>query len=164
MFKQRVTRAFHVYYYSTCGSTQKDLVMKVLTAKEVNFVSGGSINGQDDPWNYSSDSGDGSSGSSGSCDVPGSQSTSSCLAPGGFMNTGMPSTSGNSGSGNGESNQNAHNQMCEAIAATQVIGTSVALAGAVAAVAGAGALGGAVAAMGAVTGGVATGASYIAGC
>ena len=96
MFKQRVTRAFHVYYYSTCGSTQKDLVMKVLTAKEVNFVSGGSINGQDDPWNYSSDSGDGSSGSSGSCDVPGSQSTSSCLAPGGFMNTGMPSTSGNS--------------------------------------------------------------------
>ena len=34
---------FYVYYYSTYGSTKKDLVMRVLTAKEVDFVSGGEI-------------------------------------------------------------------------------------------------------------------------
>ena len=147
--------------------------MRVLTAKEVNFVSGGSIDGNQysNPWVLSGDDQSSGSCSSSISDASCSASASSsiCLPPseGGASNGGsygVTDCSSDSGSGNGESNQNAHNQMCEAIAATQVIGTSVVLAGTVAAVAGAGALGGAVAAMGAVTGGVATGASYIAGC
>ena len=109
-FEQWVTRAFHVYDYSTYGSTQKDLVMRVLTAKEVNFVSGGSIDGNQysNPWVLSGDdqsSGSCSSSSSdASCSVSSSSSVSQsfCQTPsvdggnGGYLGTGMPCTSGNS--------------------------------------------------------------------
>ncbi|MDG1473659.1 MAG: hypothetical protein P8Q37_02070, partial [Porticoccaceae bacterium] len=77
--------------------------MRVLTAKEVNFVSGGSVDGNQysNPWVLSGD--ESSSGSSVSCAAPGSQSTtsgsqstSSCFVSGGFQGTGVPNTSGNS--------------------------------------------------------------------
>ena len=105
-FEQWVTRAFHVYYYSTYGSTQKDLVMRVLTAKEVNFVSGGSIDGNQysDPWVLSGDDQSSGSCSSSSSDASCSASVSQsfCQTPsvdggnGGYLGTGMPCTSGNS--------------------------------------------------------------------
>jgi hypothetical protein len=80
--------------------------MRVLTAKEVNFVSGGSIDGNQysDPWVLSGDdqsSGSCSSSSSdASCSASASQSV--CQTPsvdggnGGWLGTGMPCTSGNS--------------------------------------------------------------------
>jgi hypothetical protein len=80
--------------------------MRVLTAKEVNFVSGGSIDGNQysDPWVLSGDdqsSGSCSSSSSdASCSASASQSV--CQTPsvdggkGGYLGTGMPCASGNS--------------------------------------------------------------------
>ncbi|MDA8646739.1 hypothetical protein N9L54_04845 [Porticoccaceae bacterium] len=80
--------------------------MRVLTAKEVNFVSGGSIDGNQysDPWVLSGDdqsSGSCSSSSSdASCSASASQSV--CQTPSvgggnsGYLGTGMPCTSGNS--------------------------------------------------------------------
>ena len=84
--------------------------MRVLTAKEVNFVSGGSIDGNQysNPWVLSGDdqsSGSCSSSSSdASCSVSSSSSVSQsfCQTPsvdggnGGYLGTGMPCTSGNS--------------------------------------------------------------------
>ncbi len=114
--------------------------MRILTAKEVNFVSGGfdalTCPGLNSDGNDVQKSKEGADGEN----------------------------AGSSGGGREVTYEEAHKQMCEAIAATQVIGTSVALAGTVAAVAGAGPLGGVVAGVGVVTGAVATGASYIGGC
>ena len=78
--------------------------MRVLTAKEVNFVSGGSIDGDQfsDPWVLSGDDSSGSCSSSSSDASCSSSSVSHCQTPavdggnGGYLGTGMPCTSGNS--------------------------------------------------------------------
>ena len=80
--------------------------MRVLTAKEVNFVSGGSIDGNQysDPWVLSGDDQSSGSCSSSSSDASCSASVSQsiCQTPsvdggkGGYLGTGMPCTSGNS--------------------------------------------------------------------
>ena len=78
--------------------------MRVLTAKEVNFVSGGSIDGDQfsDPWVLSGDGSSGSCSSSSSDASCSSSSVSHCQTPavdggnGGYLGTGMPCTSGNS--------------------------------------------------------------------
>lgn len=80
--------------------------MRALTAKEVNFVSGGSIDGNQysDPWVLSGDDQSSGSCSSSSSDASCSASVSQsfCQTPsvdggnGGYLGTGMPCTSGNS--------------------------------------------------------------------
>ena len=84
--------------------------MRVFTAKEVNFVSGGSIDGNHSraPWVLSGDDQSSGSCSSSSSDASCSASVSSsvsqsvCQTPsvdggnGGWLGTGMPCTSGNS--------------------------------------------------------------------
>jgi hypothetical protein len=100
-----------------------------------------------------------------------SASSSICLPPseGGASNGGsygVTDCSSDSGSGNGESNQNAHNQMCEAIDNTILIGSSVGTVCGIAAVTipAAQAPGAACSAMGGVVALVGSVASKIGGC